>query len=62
MIEEFFNDSLKNKWEPNGIPENIFDTSCDWPYSVVDFDNDFDGMLEEIKSFSNLFRTFSNSS
>jgi len=55
MIENFFTESLKNKWIPNGIPENIFDKECDWPYSVIDFDNDFDVMLNEIKSLEETY-------
>lgn len=55
MIKNFFDDALTNSWTSNGIPENIFDTNCDWPYSVIDFDNDFDGMLEEIKSLEKTY-------
>jgi len=38
MIKNFFDDALTNSWTSNGIPENIFDTNCNWPYSVIDFD------------------------
>jgi hypothetical protein len=46
MIKNFFDDALTNSWTSNGIPENIFDTNCNWPYSVIDFYNDFDDFFQ----------------
>ena len=55
MKEEFFNNLPSTEWRPNNIPENIFDINCDWPYSVLDFDHDFETMVNEIKSLEETF-------
>jgi hypothetical protein len=55
MIQEYFKKSLEKKWEPNDIPENIFNQDCDWPYSYIDFDADFDKMLKEIISLEETY-------
>jgi hypothetical protein len=55
MIEKFFNECLANQWIPNNKPDNIFDVSCNWPYSVFDFDADFDKMLNEIISLEDTY-------
>lgn len=46
MIEEYYNNVKNIKWNPNEIPSNVFES--DWPYSFIDFDHDFDKMLDEI--------------
>jgi hypothetical protein len=55
MIKNFFDDALTNSWISNGIPENIFDQNCNWPYSIIDFDADFDEMLQEIRLLEETF-------
>jgi hypothetical protein len=55
MIGEFFEKSSLNKWVPKESPENIFDPSCQWPYSFIDFDADFKKMYEEVLSLEKTF-------
>ena len=55
MIKEYFDNIKDKKWEPKSIPVNVFESDCDWPYSVIDFDADFDKMLEEIRNLESTF-------
>lgn len=47
MIEQYYNEVKDIKWLPETQPENLFNS--DWPYSFLDFDNDFDMMYNEIR-------------
>ncbi len=55
MIKEFFDQISSNRWAPQEVPDNIFDSTCNWPYSVLDFDADFEKMHEEVKQLENTF-------
>jgi hypothetical protein len=46
MIKEYFENVKEIKWVPTELPNNIFES--DWPYSFIDFNNDFDKMYKEI--------------
>jgi hypothetical protein len=47
MIREYFNNVKEIKWVPTELPNNIFES--DWPYSFIDFNNDFEEMYKEIR-------------
>jgi hypothetical protein len=47
MIKEYFEKVKEIKWVPTELPNNIFES--DWPYSFIDFNNDFDKMYKEIR-------------
>ena len=48
MFEEYIEKYKTKIWKPESIPTNV--NESDWPYSFIDFDQDFDIFLDEIKT------------
>jgi len=48
MYKEYIEKYKTEIWKPKSVPTNV--NESDWPYSFIDFDQDFNKFLEEIKT------------
>ena len=46
MYKDYIRKHKTNIWRPTRLTSNVRES--DWPYSFIDFDNDFNKFLEEI--------------